>query len=122
MSWSFRQLAQGGHAVGTVLLLLALLATSPAFAQQKYAAKGLVLAVDKEHRTITISCEAIPGYMDAMIMPMEVRDLRELDGLARGTMIEFILVADIEHPYVENVRIKTFDSLELDPLSARRLR
>jgi len=60
--------------------------------------------------------------MDAMVMPMEVRDARELDGLARGTMIEFSLVADQEHPYAENVRIRNFDSLELDPLSARRLR
>jgi protein SCO1 len=39
-------------------------------------------------------------------------------------MIEFSLVADKERPYAENVRIRNFDSLdlELDPLSARRLR
>jgi protein SCO1/2 len=82
----------------------------------------LVLAVDKEHRLMTVSCEGIPGYMDAMVMPIEVRDAHELDGLAPSTMIEFSLVADKEHPYAENVRIRNFDSLELDPLSARRLR
>jgi len=105
-----------------LLLLTALLASLPTLAQQKYSAKGLVLAVDKQHRLMTVTCEAIPGYMDAMVMPMEVRDARELDGLARGTMIEFSLVADQEHPYAEKVRIRNFDSLELDPLSARRLR
>lgn len=71
---------------------------------------------------MTVSCESIPGYMDAMTMPIEVRDGKELDGLARGAMIEFSLVADKEHPYAESVRIRNFDSLELDPLSARRLR
>ena len=102
--------------------LPALLAPSPTHAQQRYSAKGLVLAVDKQHRIMTVSCEDIPGYMAAMVMPMEVRDAGELAGLARGTLIEFSLVADKEHPYAENVRIRSFDSLELDPLSARRLR
>lgn len=105
-----------------LVLFAALLAVVPAFAQQKYAAKGLVLAVDKQHRTMTVSCDSIPNYMDAMVMPIEVRDAKELDGLARGAMIEFSLVADKEHPYAENVRIHAFDSLALDPLSARRLR
>jgi len=105
-----------------LLLVTALLAPFPTPAQQRYSVKGLVLAVDKEHRVMTASCEAIPGYMDAMVMPIEVRDARELDGLAPGTMIEFSLVVDKEHPYAESVRIRNFDSLELDPLSARRLR
>ena len=105
-----------------LLLLLAPLIVFSAFAQQKYSVKGLVLGVDKQHRVMTVSCEAISGYMDAMIMPIEVREAKELEGLTRGAMIEFSLVADKEHPYAESVRIRNFDSLELDPLSARRLR
>jgi protein SCO1/2 len=107
---------------GNLFLFAALLAVVPARAQQKYPAKGLVLAVDKQHLTMTVSCDSIPNYMDAMVMPIEVRDAKELDDLARGAMIEFSLVAGKEHPYAENVRIRSFDSLELDPLSARRLR
>ena len=103
-------------------LLLTPLMTFSAFGQQKYSAKGLVLGVDTKGRVITVSCESIPGYMDAMIMPIEVREAKELHGLTRGAMIEFSLVADKEHPYAESVRIRNFDSLELDPLSARRLR
>jgi protein SCO1 len=122
MRRSFRHVGQRGQAGSKLLFLLALLAAFPAFAQQEYAAKGLVLAVDRSHLRMTVSCESIAGYMDAMIMPIEVRDARELEGLARGTMIEFSLVADKERPYGENVRIRNFDSLELDPLSARRLR
>ena len=122
MSRSFLKPYEASPRRFALLLLAALLAPFPTLAQQRYSAKGLVLAVDKQHRTMTVSCEDIPGYMDAMVMPMEVRDAGELDGLARGTLIDFSLVADKEHPYAENVRIRNFDSLELDPLSARRLR
>ena len=121
MSRRFLKLYQASPRRFALLLLAALLAF-PTLAQQRYSAKGLVLAVDQEHRIMTVSCEDIPGYMDAMVMPIEVRDVRELDGLARSTLIEFSLVADQKHPYAENVRIRNFDSLELDPLSARRLR
>ena len=122
MGRSSLKLSEAGCRRFALPLLAALLAPFPTLAQQRYSGKGLVLAVDKEHRLMTVSCEEIPGYMDAMVMPIEVRDAHELDGLAPSTMIEFSLVADKEHPYAENVRIRNFDSLELDPLSARRLR
>lgn len=123
MRRSFRQIAQGSCPRGRLLLVLfALLMAFPGFAQQKYAARGLVLGIDKQHRTMTVSCESIPGYMDAMIMPVEVRDGKELEGLARGAMIEFALVVGKEDSYAEAVHIRKFESLETDPLSARRLR
>ena len=122
MSRSYGKFSDPGTMRFAALLLVALLAPLLTLAQQRYSAKGLVLAVDKGARLMTVSCEAIPGYMDAMVMPIRVREARELDGLESGTMIEFSLVADPAYPYAENVRIRTFDSLELDPSSARRLR
>jgi protein SCO1 len=122
MGRSSLKLSEAGCRRFALPLLAALLAPFPSLAQQRYSAKGLVLAIHKEHRFMTVSCEAIPGYMDAMVMPIEVRDAHELDDLAPSTMIEFFLVADKEHPYAENVRVRNFDSVELDPLSARRLR
>jgi protein SCO1/2 len=122
MGRSSLKLSEAGCRRFALPLLAALLAPFPSLAQQRHSAKGLVLAVHKEHRFMTVSCEAIPGYMDAMVMPIEVRDAHELDDLAPSTMIEFFLVADKEHPYAENVRVRNFDSVELDPLSARRLR
>src|SRR5215469_17370878 len=105
MNGTFLKLYEANPRRFALLLLAALLATFPTLAQQRYSAKALVLAVDKEHRSMTVSCEDIPGYMDAMVMPLEVRDAGELNGLARGTSIEFSLVADKEHPYAENIRI-----------------
>ena len=105
-----------------LLLFITPLMAFPAFAQQKYAARGLVLAVDKAHRSMTVSCENIPGYMDAMVMPIGVRNGNELEGLTRGALIEFSLVVEKENSYAEAVHIRNFESLEADPLSARRLR
>jgi protein SCO1/2 len=119
---AYRELSRARRARCALLLLLAALIASPVLAQQKHSAKGLVLGIDKQHRIVTVSCESIPGYMDAMIMPIEVRDAKELDGLTRGAMIEFSLVMEKENSYAEGVHIKSFESLEADPLSARRLR
>ncbi len=122
MRMAYRELSHARRAECALLLLLAALIASPVLAQQKFSAKGLVLGVDKQHRIVTVSCENIPGYMDAMIMPIEVRDAKELDGLTRGAMIQFSLVVEKENSYAERVHIKNFESLEADPLSARRLR
>jgi protein SCO1 len=122
MSKALPSLSLAKRAWPLLLLFLTLLLAFPAFAQQRYAAKGLVLAVDKAHRSMTVSCESIPGYMDAMVMPIEVRDGKELEGLTRGALIEFSLVVEKENSYAEAVHIRSFESLEADPLSARRLR
>ncbi len=122
MSMEHCELSRASRARCVASLLLLLLSAFPAFAQQKYSAKGLVLGVDKQHRIIMVSCESIPGHMDAMIMPIEVRDAKELDGLTRGAMIEFSLVVEKANSYAKAVHIRKFESLEADPLSARRLR
>ena len=109
--------------IGAAFLLIALtFLVDRAQAQQRYAARGLVLELDKQHRAMTVSCEEISGYMDAMVMPIEVRDVKDLQGVVRGSVIEFTLVVDKESSHAEDIRIRNFESLELDPLSARRLR
>jgi protein SCO1 len=89
---------------------------------KKYAAKGMVLNVDETHKSATVSCQAIPGLMDAMVMPIEVRDAKELDGLAPGTTITFTLIVDKESSYAEGIKAQSYQGLEVDPLTARRLR
>lgn len=54
-------------------------------------AKGLVLRVDPAAATVTVSHEAIPGYMDAMVMELPVRDPRTLGDLRPGDRIGFRL-------------------------------
>src|SRR5207237_306469 len=105
-----------------ILLLMTLVLAGYGWAAQRYSAKGLVLKVDRPARTLVISCQDIPGYMDAMVMPFTVRDAKALDGLARGMMIEFTLVVNQKASYVENVLVRNFDSTEREPVDARRLK
>ncbi|MFY9802644.1 MAG: SCO family protein [Candidatus Acidiferrales bacterium] len=100
-----------------------LAATNFAQAAQRYAETGLVLKVDRAKQTVIVSCDSIPDVMDAMIMPLDVRDNKSLDGLQPGMKIEFTLVAaDDDHDsYAENIRIRPYESMENDPSAARRL-
>ncbi len=77
-----------------LILMTLLLAGSYGWAAQHYSAKGLVLKVDRPNRTLVVSCQDIPGYMDAMVMPFTVREAKTLGGLAPGMMIEFTLVVN----------------------------
>ncbi|HEX7795761.1 MAG TPA: copper-binding protein, partial [Vicinamibacterales bacterium] len=71
-----------------------LLATQLLVGAQQYPVKGMVVSVNRAASTFTASIEEIPGFMRAMTMPFEVRQSKELDGLAPGAMVEFTLVVD----------------------------
>jgi protein SCO1 len=106
------------------VLLLFLLCSIPGFgwADKTYSASGLVLQVDTVHPSVVVSCREIPGYMEPMVMPFPVRDPKELGGLQPGTAIEFTLVVGQDSIYVENVRIRAYQTSEQDPSTARRLK
>ena len=91
-------------------------------ATQTYAVRGLVLKIDRPGKSLLVSCERIPGYMDAMVMPFPVRDVSEVDGLTPGVMIEFTLVVDNSSSYIQGIRVHHYESVEADPVSARRLK
>jgi len=104
------------------LLALALwLPASSLPAAQRYPVTGLILKIDRPHRTFTASCTAIPGFMEAMVMPIAVHDEKLLDGLVPGTFLDFTLVVETADSYAENLRVRHYQSAELEPLQARRL-
>jgi protein SCO1/2 len=92
------------------------------WAEQQFAVTGMVLKVDQPHKTFVVSCESIPGYMSAMVMPFEVQEVKDLDGLTPGVEVDFTLVLGKESSYAEHVRIRRYESVEQDPLAARRLK
>jgi protein SCO1/2 len=81
----------------------------------------MVLKVDAAHKTLVVSCQSIPGFMEAMTMPFDVREPKELEGLAPGMIVEFTLVVDKDSSFAEHVHVRPYESLEQDPLTARRL-
>ncbi len=97
-----------------------LVIVAPALAEQKREVSGVLLQVDRQNRSITVSCNEIPNYMQAMVMSFAVRDGKQLQGLEPGMVIDFSLVPDNNESYAEDIRPHPFESLELDPTQARR--
>jgi protein SCO1 len=89
---------------------------------QQYAATGMVMKVDPSHKTLVVSCQSIPGFMEAMTMPFTVHDAKDLSGLSPGQIVEFTLVVDQDSSYAEHIRIKPYQSAEQDPFTAQRLK
>lgn len=104
--------------IGMASLFLA----APLWATQQYSASGMVMKVDPAHKTLVVSCDTIPGYMEAMTMPFEVRDSKELQGLAPGMMVSFTLAVNETSSYAQDVEARPYESVEQDPLIARRLK
>ena len=105
-----------------ILIPLMFLVVSPVRAAQTYSATGMVLKVDRAHNRFLASCEAIPGLMEAMSMPFEVRQTKELDGLVPGTVVEFTLVMEGATSYAEQLKVRPYISAEQDPWLARQLK
>jgi len=60
--------------------------------EERYPIKGKVVSVDKRGSTVSIAHEEIPGYMDAMTMPFDLKDRRLLDQLGEGDRVQATLV------------------------------
>jgi protein SCO1/2 len=73
---------------------------------KRYAVTGMVLEVNPPARTLVVSHEAIPGFMDAMTMPFSVRDDTELRGLSPGAQVDGELVVRRRHSYLEKIRVR----------------
>ncbi len=82
-------------AILTVVLVSTVI---PSRAAERYSVKGLLLKVDAGHKTMIVSSDAIPNYMEAMTMPFSVRDSKELEGVLPGSLIDFTLVVEGVHP------------------------
>jgi protein SCO1/2 len=94
---------------------------APDQAANEHAAKGIVLKVDAAHKSLIVSCEAIPNYMDAMEMPFAVRDSAALADLKPGTAVSFTIVARGKDLFAENIRVRATANLESEPLEAGQL-
>jgi protein SCO1/2 len=92
---------------------------------QTHPARGIVIAVAPKEESVTISCEAIPGYMDAMEMRFKVSDASVLAGFKPGTAVSFMMVEHQgpkgEEMYAENLQVRTGANLESEPLQAGQL-
>jgi len=82
----------------------------------------MVLKVDASHKSVVVSHDAVEGVMPAMAMPFEVRTPSELNGLVPGAIVTFTLVIGSSSSHIERLQVVRYDSVEQDPIAARRLR
>jgi protein SCO1 len=90
-------------------------------AAEMHKARGLVLAVDRENHALSVSCEAIPGYMDAMEMSFRVRDASALATVKVGTTIDFEIVGRGKAVYADQIHASNAASHEPEPMEAGAL-
>jgi protein SCO1/2 len=105
----------------TACAILLLAGAGSTWAAQRYPVTGLVLKIDPAHGAFVASCTAIPGYMDAMVMPIPVHDAKVLDGLQPSVLVDFTLVVTKDDAYAEDIRVHHYRSVELEPLAVQRL-
>lgn len=91
------------------------------WAQQQHAERGIVLKVDAAHNSLVVSCDPVPGYMDAMEMSFTVRDPQMLASVEPGEIIRFTTVEQGRVLYAENIRKESSANYEPEPMEAARL-
>ncbi len=95
-----------------LVLLSLILCGLPAMAQQApdsptnqeiHAASGVVVEVNPSEKKVTIQHGDIPGYMQAMTMPFDVKDTNELNGLAPGDPVSFRLIIANNYGWIDQI-------------------
>ena len=107
--------------VGSMIAVVLLVAGTAAAADKECTVKGMVLRSDPANRSFVVSHEKIVGLMESMIMPFDVRDARDLQGVVPGAIVEFTLVVGDTSAYATKITVRRYQSVEQDPRTARRL-
>src|SRR5277367_1178495 len=78
-------------------------ASAPVSPMQVYTVKGIVKELEADGKTAVIRHEAIPGYMQSMTMPFEVKDTNLLHGLKAGDVISFDLAVTPTEGWIQAI-------------------
>jgi protein SCO1 len=101
--------------------MLCIPAAMYAWAAEEHTVQGILLEVDREKGSITVSCDAIPGYMEAMVMPFEVREPAVLKTMEPGMAVRFTMVERNHEDYAEHLQAIKVTNYEAEPTEAGRL-
>ncbi len=72
--------------------------------RQEFEVRGVIEEVKSQERRVVVKHEEIPNYMPAMTMPLDVKDLAELNGIAKGDEVLFRMVVTEDDGWIENIR------------------
>ncbi len=104
----FQGIARACGSIGLACLAVLLTACNqnnpqPAESTQVYTVKGVIKELEPDGKTAVIRHEAIPGYMEAMTMPFEVRDTNLLHGLKPGDTVSFKLAVTPKEGWIADL-------------------
>ncbi len=68
-----------------------------------FMVRGVVREVGADGKTVVLSHESIPGYMEAMTMPFKVKQAKELAGVRVGDTVSFHLRVTDTESWVEDI-------------------
>jgi protein SCO1/2 len=105
----------------TVTAGICILAALTSWASEQRTVQGMLLQVDRAKGLITVSCDAIPGYMEAMVMPFAVREPGVLKAIEPGTTVRFTMVERGHEDYAEHLQTIKVVNYEAEPTEAARL-
>ena len=87
--------------------------------------RGEVVGIDTAQRVVTVAHEAIPNYMNAMVMPFKVKDPTLLQGIAVGDSIGATLAISRTESWLETVRLmrkgEKVEAMPADQVELRHL-
>jgi len=109
--------------MGRAFLALALLvpAAMAMAAGEPHTAQGVLLKANPASRTIEVSCDAIPGYMDAMVMTFAVRNTEALKNLQPGGTVRFTMMEEGNEEFADHLEAIKVQNYESEPTEASRL-
>ncbi|GAA5116424.1 SCO family protein [Luteolibacter yonseiensis] len=79
---------------------------------------GVVKKLKPEIRTAVIDHEEIPGYMDAMTMSLEVRDIAEFNGIKAGDKIAFRMNVTEDDGWIDQLKLVSAARTSDEPAAA----
>ena len=72
--------------------------------QQVFQVKGVIVELKPAEKSVRIQHEAIPGYMEAMTMPFDVKDTNELSGLEAGDTVAFRMIVTEKEGWIDQIK------------------
>jgi protein SCO1/2 len=106
---------------GLLTICLCLWATLCVAGPKQYPAEGIVIEIDKRALSIVISCEAIPGFMEPMVMSFKVHNAAVLSEVKTGVTVHFTMIENGPEVFAEHIRVVKTVSGEAEPMEAARL-
>ncbi len=96
--------------------------------ERLFAAKGVILELKPDAKSVVIRHEAIPDFMAAMTMPFNVKTLKELAELRSGDEVLFQLHVTETESWVDQIRKtgsvtlpeKTIEPAKIPPVAAKK--